>query len=476
MNKLRTDLRDARRPLLLALCVWALALAFLWRGAPSQLQMYPDSSAYIQFGPWAAAGYPTFLRVVGLGHVMAAQIFLFATSLAVLAYAVARHVHMWVGVGVALLALGNPEVRGFNYAVMSEPLFFVLQNLFLAGSLCYLVRRTWGAALAVGALCGLAICVRPVSYVMVAGFAAVWLVGATALAWRPRCMQLLGALACMVGIVACERSYTRSVHHGQLSSLAGPHLFAKAALLDVPAGDGRAHAEWGPLEQRLSAMLENDFAPVRETLRRSASSAAYPVLEPFYETCIEHACMDPLRAEAGLPMAELDSAMLSVAKARVRQAPLQFAALTLREYKAFWALYPRSHPSLAPEVDRFIAAARPLPLEQQLPADLLEPAKPVRLAYAVRPAFLFIGAVTHGVLLLAAWTWGVRRRPLPRWLGVAVLSAVSIVAVFAFNSLGGVGGSRYAMGMWPAMALMLAVVPYGLWQTVGGVLRTPPKR
>ena len=213
-------------------------------------------------------------------------------------------------------------------------------------------------------------------------------------------------------------------------------------------------------------MLETDYEPVRRLLDRSRASAAAPVLESFYETCIEHTCLDALRdraTAAGVSGADVDKALLKAASARVRKAPIPFMGLALREYWSLWALYPRSHPSRAPEVDRFVAEARPLPLERELPADLLLPAHPARMAYVVRPAVLLLGVVCHGILLAylirVVYT---RKFALPFAAAVAVFSSTSVVSVLGFNALLGVGGGRYTMGMWPSLALMCAALLYGL--------------
>lgn len=440
----------------------ALSYLLLWARAPRQLVMFPDSKEYIQFGKWAAAGYPLFLRWVGLGHLMMVQMALYALSIAILACFVSWRSKAWVGALVAMVILANPESSSFPYAVMSESLYLVLLNLFLAVCLVYPKRQTLGLSVLVGMLCGIAVCTRPISYLMVAGFVVTWMMAPRTHAMR-NWHHPVAALACLALIVATERSYTRHAHNGEIRSLAGPHLFAKAGLLNVTT-ELVPDPSMTPLETRLTQMLVDDFAPVRRVLLQSESSAAYPVLESFYETCFEHSCMDALRQSADVSGAELDSTMLRIAKARVLRAPLQFFGLALREYKALWFLYPRSHPSLAPRVDRFIADARPLPFEAQLPPDLLAPATPVRQAYIVRPALIVIALITHAVLLAYVTLRWLRRKSVPEFSNAAaVVGAVVVVAVFVFNALFGVGGSRYSMGMWPAIALMLVAIVFELY-------------
>ena len=92
------------------------------------------------------------------------------------------------------------------------------------------------------------------------------------------------------------------------------------------------------------------------------------VLSTNYEMCLEYSCVADLRAAIGLPEAAMNRIALAVGLDRIAAAPLAYARLIWRNYRAIWVPYTESHPDLATDFTAFIASHQPLPFAARVPS------------------------------------------------------------------------------------------------------------
>lgn len=437
-------------PALLALLA-ALLAAAVYLVFPKGPIVSPDSYVYARFGPLAPAGYPLFLRLVGVGQAPVVQLAVYAASAWVLAWAVLRRLgRPFLAALIVAAAFANPEVDGFHAHILSESVFLSVDLLLFAALLLGLTGSPrW--LIAAGALAGLAVAVRPISYplVVIVLIAALLAPGAGRL--RRRLPLVLLCLLAWAAVVGGERMLTHWVQGGAETSLTGPHLFAKATLIDAPPIDRSGLC---PLERRYADVMEDGYRPVRDLMGEARGTEVYPVLRGFYEVCIQHGCSASVRDASGATQAQGNAAMMKVALRRIERNPAGFARLTLGEFRSLWLLNSRTHPAFARRYDAFVAAHRPLPLEGQLNGNVVQPTAASRAAYVIRPAVALIGLATAAIVLLGAVIVARRRKGDPLLL-VSILAALSVHAVFAFAALAAIGDGRYTMGMWPNMAIAL---------------------
>lgn len=422
-----------------------LAGVLLWL-MPATPLVTADSPGYVDFLPFRTAGYPLFLDLNGRGAVVS-QVLLFAGAATILALAVADFTRRWVG-GLLLLALfANPEVNAFHYSILTESLFLSIDCLLLAAAVAYARgnRRLWIA----GALCGLAVAVRPAAAML---FCIPFVLGVVRRDWK----GIGAALFVFLAIAGAERLYAYQVHGPNLSSLSARHLFAKSALIDVPAAD---RTDYSPLEQRLADALERDYQPVRDLIARSSGPIRTSLIAD-YEVCIQWACQNPLALDR-FPRPMVEASLRRVALDRIGQHPGGYLALAAKEYLGLWSIGARTHPANAPLYDRFMAQAAPVPLEAEFrQTGALDPTTPRRAALVARPLFIAMGIAIALILLVSAFLW---RRPVFLMAGLA---ALSVEACFLFVSLTAVGYGRYTVALWPNLMLAFILFAVGLFSFV----------
>lgn len=434
--------------------VAALLGLFLYWRLPAAPVMSPDSALYLRFDPVITATYPLFLRMTGAAAAPAVQVILYTLCSFTLAWTASSRLDKpFLGLILLVLLFANPEVNSYHGRILSESLFLSVDLLFVAASIMFVSTRRARWALAASALAGLAVTIRPISYPM-AG--AVWLVvmliPSARAGWRSRAALLCGCILAWVAVVGGERAYSHAVQGNQLTSLVGPHLFAKAALIDAAP---LPRQNLTPLERDYADLAEQGYKPVRDVLEQARRAGFYPVLRAFYEVCLQHGCSDSVRVRAGVSRAEAYQAMRKVALARIAENPAQFVKLTVDGYKALWVLNTRTHPSFAPQYDRFIASVGPLPLAGMIDGHVSTKTEPSRLAYVVRPFFILAGILIAAMVVVFG-VWGLRRRDLPSVAAAALICALSVEGVMWFTAATGVTEGRYTMGMWPNMACALA--------------------
>ena len=443
----------------------ALGLAWvLWQALslPPVPVMDPDSGSYLDFAAIRTAAYPLFLKLFGPQTAMALQPPLYAaaaTLLALATLAVGRN--GWLAAAVLLLLLVNPEVNKYHARILTESLFMAGLMLFLVAVLGFFRRPDWRGAAAAALLAGLVAAIRPTGYALLP------VLPVMALMVRHRlpgsfALVLAAALLPMLAVVAGERLYTAAAHGADATSLAGRHVYAKAAMVEAPVPTA---AEADPVRRRLAEAAEHDFAPVRRLLAEAPDAEVLSVLTANYETCLEYACVADLRAATGLREPALNADALAVGAARLAAAPLAYAGLAWRHYRAMWALYAQTHPALAPGFDAFVAAHRPLPFETLVPSLAAGP-PPDRKAILLRPAMIAVGGLT-ALLALAALGAAARGRgaggPL---METALVAALALHGTLAWTAMVGVGIPRYTIGDWPLMVAALSFAGIALWRAL----------
>ena len=299
---------------------------------------------------------------------------------------------------------------------------------------------------------GLAATVRPTGYALLPVLILMVLMARRSL--RDSVIVVLAAAVLpMVVMVSAERFYTTWIFGSDATSLAGRHLFAKAVLIKAPP---MADAETDPMRRRLLVAAEQHFAPIRDLLDQAPDANVLSVLSTNYEMCLEYSCVADLRSAIGLPEAAMNRVALAVGLDRLTAAPLAYARLIWRNYRATWVLYSQNHPELAPGFTAFIAIHQPLPFAERMPS--LADTQVSLQSFFVRPTMIAIGWLT-GLLALAglsAALWGERGScPL---LGTSLVAALALHGSLLWTAAVGVGISRYTIGLWPMIigALMFA--------------------
>jgi len=425
----------------------------IWLAGSATPVLVPDSDSYLQFSPYRTASYPLFVRLVGLDFLVPAQLLSYALGCAALGVAALKLTgRLWLALLLIAAVFVNPEVMSFQRSVVSEALFIPVLVVWLA-SLFLLVQHVSmrNAALA-GALAGLAATVRPASYpIILVALLAIW-IGSRQAGFSKKIQIILICVLSWGSLVAAERLYSRAAHGAALTSLAGPHIYAKASLIEAPPIERKG---LDSTEHVLTEAMEAEYASVRKVLRQADGTSVYPAMLAHYEQCIQHRCTHRYRPSGASASAEFNAAMGRVGTKRILQRPLAFLPLAWEEYRALWVLGTRTHPDRARRFDDFIEASRPLPLEAHLP-ELLHPTEPRSSARFVGPAFVLIGVALAGITMIFGFI-ALRTPNRSNAVNTAFFSALTVQAVFVFTSVTGIGDGRYTMGMWPAIASALVL-------------------
>ena len=413
--------------------------------------MESDSLGYLAFAPARTAGYPLVLRLFGADGAVSAQMLLYGTAALALALAVNRLTGSALFAALLLLAqYANPEVDRFHWTLLTESLFMSLDELVLAAWVMALATRRSGWAVAAVIAAALATTVRPSAAALLA---IALLVCAVHGQRRARTTLLATVLAGL--IIGGERAYSVHVHGARLTSLASPHLFAKAGLIDAPPS-GRT--------DRLAVMLEQDNAPVRTLLREARGTSSYSPLLSIYEVCLQWSCREARDGGAN------DAALRRAAVDRLAANPAAFARLAIDEYRGLWVFGDRTHPELGPAFDRFVAAHRPLPFADMV-AEASRPAGTRASMWLARPLFALVGGLLAGAMLAGA-LWARRST-----IAAAVfLAAVSAQASLVLTAVVAIGYARYTMALWPNLVLAMGLASFALLRAIPSpqVLRIRP--
>jgi hypothetical protein len=271
--------------------------------------------------------------------------------------------------------------------------------------------------------------------------------------WQKAKIAALCVLFWSAPLVA-DRLYSRAMLGDRATSLAGRHMFAKGALVELVGVD---RAGPTPLERKLGDFAQRGVAPVRSLLAPLRGTNVHSILTLNYEVCLQYACTDAATRSLQSARPNLNEALLRVGLARLRQNPLGYLELSWHEYRGLWLLHPRKVPELAREYNAYLGERGPLPFQQYLG----EEARPVpagqqhgfyRLDRALLIAIGVLLPLLMVVLLVAvARSW---RHPL---LTASLATLIGVHAVLVFTALFGVGIPRYTMGLWPAIVFAVAL-------------------
>jgi hypothetical protein len=427
--------------------VAAVAVAIVLRHIAGKPVLLPDSSSYVRFKPIRTAGYPLVIQLISLNYIVIFQTLLYAAGATALATTVYRRTR---STAFALLLFAglfaNPQFNAFHAQVLTESIGASLLCVIMALIISYEAKAEMRWLAAAGVVAGIATAIKPAlaPLILLPSFVLGLLSNA-----QPRRIWLTAILLLPLAggsVVGAERLYARSVHGDQLTSLAGPHLFAKAALIDAgPVDTTELSAQAGAL----TVEAENRYRPIRSILRAARGTSAFLPLLTSYENCIQYPCTAPLRAQSGLSVARFNAELLSAARARISGNPGGYLALSLNEYAALWSINGRTYPPRAAAYDVFVATHAPLPFVAEAGAELAAPTTPSRAALVTRPLFILLGILSTGLFLFSPLL--MRRKG--AMLFLAVISSWMTVSVFALIALTAIGIGRYAVSMWPTIAV-----------------------
>ena len=419
----------------------------MWRRAPSAPVFATDSAGYLGFAPIRTLGYPIFLSLVSAKGAFILQPVLFLAALTWLAIEIdAAFGSVLPAAAVMAGAMTTPAVAIVHTTILTESLFMSALLGFLALVVRFTRAPSLGAAAAASALAGAAAAIRPTGLALLAVLAAMTATGWTRSA-KPRWKAVAAAALPFVAIVATERVAARAIHGAEATTLAGRHLFAKAALLDA---DGERSFD-DPLRARLQRRLDADYAPIRRFLETTPADVR-PVLALYYESCLQGPCVPELGVSLPWGGARINAALRDVALARIARAPAAFARQTAANYRSLWSGEKLRHPATAAALNAFFASPRRLPFERE--AFALNPGDPQRFdadetVRFVQPLMIAMGWVT-GVFAIAGLAAAARRRPLPTPAAIACLASLTVHACLLLSALSAPGLGRFIVGVWPA--------------------------
>ncbi|WP_398457415.1 hypothetical protein [Sphingomonas albertensis] len=374
----------------------------------------------------------------GVGGLIGAQCLAFFGAV----YFSARTLTLLPAVLFVALCAANPDFTVYHYYVMTESLSATLLIVCLT-----LAIRAWDQCslrylLAATFVAGLMMTVRP------SGFG---LIAIALFAFRMpkrKALAFLLALAVWATPIAVASSALRFWRGENTTSLLGPHLYAKAVLIG-PAGDTAAET---PLEARLLRTATDTYSPIRTVLRDARGTPAYQHLLGYYENCIQHSCTASQYRD--VPEAKLNEAMKNVGVRVIAGRPLEYLGLTVREYIGLWYTKITASEVAASEYNRFMSQHPSLPFERFIGATARRHAYPSNLGAAISMAWGLIGifaTIAGPVAALLYWRF---RDPA---LAPVMIVGAAVLIISASTAATAIGFSRYSVGIWPALALLIVV-------------------
>jgi hypothetical protein len=454
INSTSGGLTGFRKALFLAVLAipWLIAITLLihWR----QVQLAGESPGYLTWNPKETAVYPAFIRVIGRSQLLPVQLALFASSVSWIGWQLLRQFGPMVGAAVVIGLVANPYVWQLQGSVMSEALTMPLLIVVIGCSLAWLDGRSRVHLMVAFFASALSFTARPSALLtVVIPLLALWL--------GPRMDRNAASklLVTMVGLllwlvpVGLERLTTHLVLGDRHTSLLGRHVMMKAAVIDAPAIDRRGMS---PLEVRVATMMEQQYAPLRDTFR-PLSGRVRDLVRFNYEVCVAFSCTDAALRDVNVARPVLDRALERVGLARIRQNPFGYLGLATAEYRGLWSLHTRKDPDVAPKYNAFLQKSGPIPFWSSLgPDSQFVPKADQKSYYRYDRAVMFMIAWATVLLIIAlaiSWLRGDRH---PSVVG-PLATLVGLQAVLVFIALAGVGIPRYSLGLWPAIVLGLGV-------------------
>jgi hypothetical protein len=449
-----TGLAGPRKVLFLAVLAlpWLVAAVLFihWR----QVQLAGESPCYLMWCPKNPAVYPGFVRIIGRSHLLPVQLALFAAAISWIGWRLLHQFGAIVSAAVVLGLIVNPYVWQLQGSVMSESLTMPLLILVIGCSLAWLDGRGRAYLMVAFFASALSVTARPSALLtVVIPLAALWLGRRTGKDGASKAfLTLMGLLLCLVP-VALERLTTHLVLGDRQTSVLGRLVIGKASVIDAPAID---RSGMSPLEIRVATMMEQQYAPLRDTIR-PLSGPVRDLVRLNYEVCVQFSCTDDALRAVQVPRPMLDRALVRVGLARLRQNPLAYFKLSVAEYRGLWSLHPRKDPGVASQYNALLQKTGPLPFWPSLGAESqFVPKSDQKSYYRYDRAVMWLIAWAAVLLLIAlaiSWLRGDRG---PSVVG-PLATLLGLEAILVFIALAGVGIPRYSLGLWPAIILGLGL-------------------
>lgn len=440
---------------LVALAVVALLAA----QAPSLPIIEPDSRSYLENGAFRWLGYPLFLDVLqyfdaSLRQIMWAQILVYSAAVTALTRVLWNDIAPWLAVVMALSLALNPFVVEYQFAIMSESIWFSTVLAWLA-VLTRLYRPTPPASRAVllfGLMTGLLVIIRPASlpFLPIAVVALFIIPAVLPLGARIRIAAVVLSVATV--LIGAERVLHGFQHRGVEDSQTSVVLFARAILVPPAA----SHAP--PNYQALESRVRRDLAPVLRTVDAAEDFRVRQYLLKQYGI-LGHFTYRPhelqIAAErAGLKPGEV---MVAFAWQRIAGQPMAFLSHGFEQYLALWTILPINTPSGAAAYKRFLQRHAPLPFASELPA-LTVAELPYRWFFPYLQLALWgAGLALAGHLLWMAVSLVLRRSPAAQ-MRLALVLNLTIQLSFAGIALVNIAVERFTVAHMPLIALALLLI------------------
>lgn len=438
--------------------------------APAEPIFEADSASYLNFSPVRSAGYPLFLKWVGLSNLIWCQTALFAIAVCVLGV-VTHRITRRASIA-ALLVAGlflNTEVARYHAMVMTESTTVSLEIVVLLVGIGFARAPSIGRAFLLSVAIGAAALVRPTGVALIPAALGLVALLRGALPRRGTVLAVIAVALPALSMISTERLVVAGGAGPDVeTSLAARHLFAKAALIDAPPVE--AVADDPPLRRAVRGVLEEGAAPIRIYLSEIAAASVRATLTVNSETCLEYACASELLSGIRAAPGELRREMMRAALERMRAAPLDTGRLFVSNWLGLWNTHSRSHPDLAPIHDRYVLE-RPPPIARFLSTDLTGPVSPDPAGIVIRPAVRIAGLVTLLISLAGAIGIASARAPVSRDWAVAAFAAWSVHLSAVLIAAFGVGIPRYTIDLWPFIAAAGVFALSALWEASRGRAR-----
>lgn len=444
------------RRLQMAICVVPAMILGAWMLAfPIDVPAtQPDSAGYLAFSSERSAGYPIFLKILGVsaegpGPAFTAQIVLFSAALMFLAIAVQRTTGSTIAALVSVVASAViPDLNKYHFILLTESVFLSLTIAICAASILAIYRPWLVNIVVLSVLIGLAIAVRPVGWAFVPLLAFLFILRLGTARSRP--LRYLSAAVLPLALALILEQAAHSAYHGgERESLAGRHIFAKAALVEFDGGNPfSAASPYHPVWQALHIQ----FAPVREIIRESKDFGTRRRLTSNYEVYAQYRLarkeLASAAKSAGVSTYEV---MKRVGLARLKRASRSYLGLAWRHYRGLWSPFASVLPHSVAATKAFLRAHPALPFDGAGGA-LKRPPDARAIAPLGRVLFGLIWLASCAVIALGVIYFCLRRQ-LSRPFATAFFLSVMINGNFLLVALTAVAIPRYTLAMWPVMVL-----------------------
>ena len=432
----------------------AYAVYVLWSN-PAEPIVSEDSRFYLTMSPLVPMGYSAVLALFGAKGTTIVQPLVCAAAFAWIGletlFITAR---AWMAILLVVALAMTPQLTTFHHTILTESLYISATLLFIASSMRFVRRPSWIGAAVASTSAGAAAVLRNSGVALAPALLFLIAIERSRLPRGP--LRIVAAALLPVAfIVSAERLSAGIVHGDRLTSLLGSHLFAKAALIDAPAGAAGSDSSNGSLRMQMDRNLDQAYRPIRDLLREAPLETEI-VLTLYYEACLQGPCTTDLLPASALPEAQFRALLRDAAVARIARAPLGFARLTTLHYASLWMAYKQQHPRIAPALNWFTAAHRPLPFEGRTFA--VDPGTP--LAFVPRPAarlidlaVLIAGLVTAAAVIAGLAAAASRRLRAPDSLAIAAASSMAGHGQLLFSAMFAAGISRFMLAAWPSIVV-----------------------